>query len=65
MLKGKMFLIFLKTTKGEQSLALGDNQFVLNSKGQQDGEFHPKVKFCLALRAEISFLLHCKFQSKL
>ena len=47
-------------------MALGDdNQFVLNSKGQQDGEFHSKVKFCLALRAEISLLLHCKFQSKL
>ena len=21
-------------------MALGDNQFILNSKGQQDGEFH-------------------------
>ena len=46
-------------------MARGDNQFVLNSRGQQDDELNPKVKFCLALRAEISLLLHCKFQSKL
>ena len=46
-------------------MALADNQFVLNSRGQQDGEFHRKVKACLALRAEISLLLYCKFQSKL